>query len=66
MPVEVLESKVAEGLAKNVAMARIATAIERRAQAMERAHAALSQAAAKAGSRPFRTWPSAPTPSRPG
>jgi hypothetical protein len=45
MPVEVLESKVAEGLAKNVAMARIATAIERRAQAMERAYAALSQAA---------------------
>lgn len=45
LPVEVLESKVAEGLAKNVAMDRIAIAIERRAQAMERAHAALSHAA---------------------
>jgi hypothetical protein len=44
MPVEVLESKVAEGLAKNVAMARIAVAVENRALAMERAHAALSQA----------------------
>jgi hypothetical protein len=44
MPVEVLESKVAEGLAKNVAMARIAIAVENRAQAMERAHAALSRA----------------------
>jgi hypothetical protein len=44
MPVEVLESKVAEGLAKNVAMARIAMAVENRAQAMERAHAALSRA----------------------
>jgi hypothetical protein len=44
LPVEVLESKVAEGLAKNVAMARIAMAIERREQAMERAYAALSQA----------------------
>jgi hypothetical protein len=42
--VEVLESKVAEGLAKNVAMARIAIAVENRAQAMERAHAALSRA----------------------
>jgi hypothetical protein len=44
MPVEVLESKVAEGLAKNVAMARIAIAVENRAQAMERAHTALSRA----------------------
>jgi hypothetical protein len=44
MPVEVLESKVAEGRAKNVAMARIAIAVENRAQAMERAHAALSRA----------------------
>jgi hypothetical protein len=41
MPVEVLESKVAEGLAKNVAMARIALAVENRARAMERAQAAL-------------------------
>jgi hypothetical protein len=44
MPVAVLESKVAEGRAKNVPMARIAMAVENRAQAMERAHAALSRA----------------------
>jgi hypothetical protein len=44
MPVEVLESKVAEGLAKNVPMARIAIAVQNRAQAMERAHMALSRA----------------------
>jgi hypothetical protein len=44
MPVEVLESKVAEGRAKNVPMARIAIAVQNRAQAMERAHTALSRA----------------------
>jgi hypothetical protein len=44
MPVAVLESKVAEGRAKNVPMARIAIAVENRAMAMERAHAALSRA----------------------
>lgn len=44
LPVELLESKLAEGQAQNVAMERIATAIEHRAQAMERAHAALSRA----------------------
>jgi hypothetical protein len=43
MPVEVLEGKVAEGLAKNVAMERIAQAIENRARAMERAQVALQR-----------------------
>jgi hypothetical protein len=44
LPVELLESKLAAGQAQNVAMERIAAAIEHQAQAMERAHAALSRA----------------------
>jgi hypothetical protein len=44
LAVEVLESKLAEGLAKNVPMERIAVAIQNRARAMERAHAALQRA----------------------
>jgi hypothetical protein len=44
LPVQILESKLAEGRAKNVAMERIAMVIERRVQAMERANAVLSQA----------------------
>jgi hypothetical protein len=43
MPVELLESKLAEGLAKNVPMDRIAVAIQVRARAMERANAALQR-----------------------
>jgi hypothetical protein len=44
LAVEVLESKLAEGLAKNVPMERIAQAIQNRARAMERANNALQRA----------------------
>jgi hypothetical protein len=44
LPVEVLESKLAEGRAKNIPADRIATVIENRARAMELAHAALARA----------------------
>jgi hypothetical protein len=37
VPVELLESKIAEGRAKGVPMARIATAVERRLEALQRA-----------------------------
>jgi hypothetical protein len=44
LPAELLESKLAEGLAKNIAMERIAVAVENRARAMERAQAILQRA----------------------
>lgn len=44
LPVELLESKVAEGRAKNVPLDRIATAIEQRAAALQRAQGVLASA----------------------
>jgi hypothetical protein len=41
IPVALLESKIAEGKAKGVSMERIATAVERRGAALERANQAL-------------------------
>ena len=44
LPIELLQSKVAEGRAKGISMARIAAAIEQRAQAMGRARDVLARA----------------------
>jgi hypothetical protein len=43
VPIELLESKVAEGRAKNVAMERIAAAVEARYTALERARLAMAR-----------------------
>jgi hypothetical protein len=43
LPVEILENKLAEGRAKNVAMERIALVIQNRLRAMERAQVALQR-----------------------
>ncbi len=48
VPLELLESKVAEGRAKGVPMERIAVAVEQRASALVRGHAALLRAGAEA------------------
>jgi hypothetical protein len=45
IPVSLLDSKVAEGRAKNIPEARIATAVERRLASLERARAAMSAGA---------------------